>query len=225
MQNDAHVHALPLSLEYGGQSLTITPAVVETDRGLVLVDVGPEGAVGGLETHLESLGFSLEDVRLIVLTHHDGDHAGGLSELLTAVDATVATHRDEAPYVAGERDPIKGDDDRYPPVPIDLELVDGVRIPTLAGPMEVVETPGHSPGHISLQFSENRLLLAGDALVADGNESLSGPKPEFTPDMDRATESVGRLAELDVEQTLCYHGGYVEEGADRIAEIHADLRE
>lgn len=241
MQNDADVHALPLSLEYGGQSLTITPAAVETDRGLVLVDVGPEGAVGALETHLEGLGFSLADVRLIVLTHHDGDHAGGLSELLAAVDATVATHRDEAPYVTGERDPIKGGGDRYPPIPIDLELVDGVRIPTLAGPMEVVETPGHAPGHISLQFPENRLLLAGDALVADGGErldesrssselcsdgnALSGPKPEFTPDMERAIESVGRLAELDVGHTLCYHGGYVDEGSDRIAEIHAALRD
>ncbi|WP_306052312.1 MBL fold metallo-hydrolase [Natronococcus wangiae] len=91
--------------------------------------------------------------------------------------------------------------------------------------MAVLETPGHTPGHVSLTFPERDLLIAGDALVADGDEPLSGPKPEFTPDMERATESVGRLAELDVDGTLCYHGGYVEEGTDRIEEIYADSRE
>ncbi|GAB3675578.1 MBL fold metallo-hydrolase [Halopiger thermotolerans] len=216
------LHALPITVEYGGREVTFNPAVVETERGLVLIDVGPEGSVGYLETHVESLGYDLEDVWLALITHHDADHAGGLDDLLarTAGDVTVATHRDEAPYVSGEQDPIKGDgDDRYPPVPVDLELVEGVRIPTLAGPMEVLETPGHTPGHVSLYFPENDLLLAADALVAEG-DTLAGPRPEFTPDMDRALESVGKLADLEVEHTVCYHGGYVDAGGDRIREIY-----
>lgn len=225
MKNDARVHTLPLSLEYGSNQITVNPVAVETDRGLVLVDVGPEGVVDGLETHLESLGFSLEDVRLVLLTHHDGDHAGGLSELLAAVDAVVATHHEESPYITGERDPIKGDGDRYPPANVDLELTGGVRIPTLAGPMEIVETPGHAPGHVSLYFPEDGLLIAGDALVADEDEPLSGPKPEFTPDMDRALESVADLASLEIEHVVCYHGGYVDRGSERIREISADRRD
>ncbi|TYL39215.1 MBL fold metallo-hydrolase [Natronococcus pandeyae] len=222
---DPGVYVLPITVEYGGRELTINPAAVETDRGLVLIDVGPPGAVDGIRTHLREIGFGLEDIWLVLATHHDGDHVGGLAELLERIDPVVAAHHEEAPFITGEREPIKGDGDRYSPAPVDLELAGGVRIPTIAGSMTVLETPGHAPGHVSLHFSDHDLLLAGDALVADGNEPLSGPKPEFTPDMDRATESVGRLAELDVEQTLCYHGGYVEEGADRIAEIHADLRD
>ncbi|WP_254764654.1 MBL fold metallo-hydrolase [Natrinema marinum] len=231
MTETAGIHALPVTVEYGGRAITITPAVVETDRGLVLIDAGPEGTVGSLETHLTSLGYELTDIWLVVLTHHDGDHVGGLAELLERVDAVVATHREEAPYVSGERDPIKGDGDRYPPVGVDLELVDGVRIPTLGGPMEVVATPGHAPGHVSLYFPEGNLLIAGDALVADvgegtdGDGPLDGPKPHFTPDMDRATESVGSLAALEVDHTLCYHGGYVDQGSERIREIYERLRE
>ncbi|MFD1564211.1 MBL fold metallo-hydrolase [Haloarchaeobius amylolyticus] len=224
-EDDAGVHTLPITIEYGGRELTVTPVLVETNRGLVLCDVGPQGAVDGLETHLRSLGYDLEDIWLVVLTHHDGDHAGGLSELKERVDAVVATHHAEAPYVAGEREPIKGDGDRYPPVAVDIELADGVRIPTVAGPMEVVATPGHAPGHLSLYFPDGNLLVAGDALVADGGEPLAGPKPQFTPDMDRAIESVGTLAELEVDHTLCYHGGYVPEGSDRIREIYEQLRE
>ncbi len=224
MTESPGIHALPITVEYGGRSITITPAIVETDRGLVLLDVGPEGAVDSLATHLTSLGYELTDIWLVVLTHHDGDHAGGLAGLLERVDAVVATHRDEAPYVSGEREPIKGDGDRYPPVDVDLELVDEVRIPTLGGPMEVVATPGHAPGHMSLYFPESKLLIAGDALVADGDEPLDGPKPHFTPDMDRATESVGALAALEIDHTLCYHGGYVERGTDRIREIYEQRR-
>ncbi|WP_436344587.1 MBL fold metallo-hydrolase [Natronorubrum sp. FCH18a] len=220
---EAGVHALPITVDYGGRELTITPTLVETERGLILIDVGPEGAVEAVRTHLRSLGYELEDVWLVLLTHHDGDHAGGLTDLLEHVDAVVATHREEAPYVTGKRDPIKGDGDRYPPASVDLELTGGVRIPTLAGPMEVVDTPGHAPGHVSLYFPEGDLLLAGDALVADGDgdEPLSGPKPEFTPDMDRALESVADLAALEVEHVVCFHGGYVDSGNERIRAIAA----
>ncbi|WP_226006869.1 MBL fold metallo-hydrolase [Natrinema salinisoli] len=225
MQNDAGVHTLPITVEYGDREITVTPTAVETDRGLALLDVGPQGAVGGLETHLRSLGYELTDVWLVILTHHDADHAGGLAALLERVDAIVATHRDESAYVSGEEDPIKGDGDRYPPAHVDIELADEIRFPTLAGPMEVVATPGHSPGHVSLYFPDGSLLVAGDALVADGAEPLAGPKPHFTPDMDRAVESLGTLAQLEIEHTVCYHGGYADHGTERIREIRDQLEE
>ncbi|MEY7850724.1 MBL fold metallo-hydrolase [Natrarchaeobius sp. A-rgal3] len=220
-REDPGVHVLSLSVEHGGREFTVSPTAVETERGLVLIDAGPQGAVGSLHVHLESLGYELEDVWLVVLTHHDADHAGALATLLERTDAVVAAHRAETPFVTGERDPLKGseDDDRYPPVSVDFELAGGVRIPTLAGPMEVLETPGHTPGHVSIYFPEGELLVAGDALVADGDESLSGPKPEYTPEMDRALESVADLAELEIEHTICHHGGYAAAGTDRIREI------
>ncbi|MDQ2049585.1 MBL fold metallo-hydrolase [Natronolimnohabitans sp. A-GB9] len=218
-ERDVGVHTLPFTIEYDDRELTITPTVVETERGLVLIDVGPAGAVDAVRTHLRSLGYELEDIWLVLLTHHDRDHVGGLAELLESVDAVVATHREEAPYVTGERAPIKSDGDRYPSVDVDLELVEGVQIPTLAGSMEVLETPGHTPGHVSLLFPDDGLLLAGDALVADGDEPLSGPKPAFTADMDRALESLEALADRGIEHVVCYHGGYVDRGSDRIREI------
>jgi glyoxylase-like metal-dependent hydrolase (beta-lactamase superfamily II) len=218
------LHVLPITAEYGGRELTINPAVIESDRGLILVDVGPTGAVDGIRTHLRGLGFDLDDIWLVVVTHHDGDHVDGLADLLERIDPVVAAHREEAPFLTGERDLIKGTGEAFQPVSVDIELVDGVRLPTLVGPMTVVETPGHSPGHVSLYVDDHDLLIAGDALVADGEAPLSGPKPEFTPEMDRAVETVGRLAELPIEHTLCYHGGYVEAGSDRIAEIHRGLQ-
>ncbi len=219
------VHDLALTFDYGETDLTIHPVAVETPSGLLLVDVGLPGAREKVRDALAERDYDLDDVWAVLLTHHDGDHAGGLRELLEAVDATVLAHREEAPFVRGDRDPLKGTGDRYPPAPVDVELVDGVAFPTVAGRMIAVGTPGHAPGHLSLYFPDEALLVAGDALVADGDEPLSGPKPEFTPDMTTAVESVRRLAELSFDRVLCYHGGRAAVGDAYVGEIHASLGE
>lgn len=224
MNDDANVHALTMPVDMGGRTVSITPTAMETAGGLLLVDVGPEGATDRLETALADIGFGLTDVEQVVLTHHDADHAGGLAALRERTDVTVSAHRAEAPRVRGEAAPVKGSgDDRYPPVDVDEELTGGEAFRTRAGPLRVVETPGHTAGHVSLYLPDERLLLAGDALVADGEEPLSGPKPSYTVDMDDAADAVATLADLDVEHTICHHGGYVSVGTDRIREIATEL--
>ncbi len=215
------VYELPLTLDRGDRELTIHPAAVETDRGVVLVDVGFPGQADAIDAHLADANLGLDDVIAVAVTHQDGDHVAGLRDVVDRTDATVYAHRETAPYLDGREDPIKGGDDRYPPVDVDVQVVDGVGFRTAAGEMRVVHTPGHAPGHVSLHFPGERLLVAGDALTAE--DGLAGPKPEFTPDLDRATESVGHLADLDVDRVLCYHGGFVEAGSDRIAEIRDSM--
>jgi glyoxylase-like metal-dependent hydrolase (beta-lactamase superfamily II) len=217
------VYALPLEYEFMGEQRTITPAAVETDRGLVLVDAGLPSHVDAIEAHLSDAGFAVADVATVLVTHQDADHAGGLANIAARADAAVVAHVDDAPYIAGDCHPIKSEDgERYPSTPVDVEVVEGVRFRTAAGAMRVVATPGHTPGHISLYFPKQRLLLAADALTAE--EEFGGPNEPFTPEMETAVESIGRLAGLDVERTLCYHGGLVEHAPDRIDAIHDSLR-
>lgn len=221
------VHTLPIEFEFMGDDVTIHPVAVETDRGLVLIDAGLPTTLDQLDARLADAGFEVGDVDLVLLTHHDTDHAGGLAEVVERSGATVLAHTAETPYVDGREDPIKddGSDTQAPSVAVDVEVVDGVAVRTRAGPMRVVETPGHCPGHVSLYLAEERLLVSADALTATGGDGLAGPIPDFTPDMETAVDSVGRLAALDVDRVLCYHGGLVEEGSERIGEIHASLAE
>lgn len=214
------VHTLPLDFEWDGTTRTIHPAVVETASGLILVDTGLPDHVNSIDSLLTAAGFAFADVQLVVLTHQDVDHAGGLDAVRERSGATTLAHTADAPFIAGERELLKGGD--YPPVSVDIELVDGVTISTAAGPMRVVATPGHSPGHISLHLPDERLLIAGDAITAE--DAFDGPNEAATPDMARAIDSIGRLAELDVVRTLCFHGGLVEHDPDRIAAIHESLR-
>lgn len=218
------LHAFPQTIEYDGTENTIHPAAVETDKGVVLLDTGYPGLLDQIEDNLQAAGFDWADVRGVLISHQDGDHAGSLASVVDRTDATVYAHPLAAPYIDGREAPIKSPEgDRYPPAAVDVEVVDGVSFRTRAGPMDVRFTPGHAPGHLSLHFPEHRLLVAADALVAD-EDGLAGPSEEFTLEMDEALDSAAALADLEIDRTLCYHGGIVEEGAARIDEIVSSLR-
>lgn len=219
MSLPAGVHAL--AQPYGEDGVPIYPVAVETADGVILVDVGVPDNLDQLEADLAEFGATLEDVERVVVTHHDFDHTGALSDVVDRSGADVVTHVDEMAYVEGDEDLMKGGNAVYDPVPVDIGVTAGVRFRTEAGPMVVVETPGHTPGHISVYFPDERFLVSADALTAD--ERLRGPSEEFTPDMQLATESVGQLSELDVERTLCYHGGLVDAGTARIEDVYGDL--
>jgi len=216
------VYVLTQTLETDEGTRAFHPAAVETPRGVVLLDVGLPGQADAIAEELDAAGFDWGDIWAVLVTHQDGDHAGALATVVEETDAVVFAHETCAPYVDGRKEPIKGDGDRYPPVPVDVELVDGETFRTNAGPMRVVFTPGHAPGHVSLYFPDERLLIAADALTAD-DEGLQGPSEHFTLDMAEAAESVGELATLDVETVHCFHGGTVEADDERIAEIAASL--
>ena len=218
MEITENVYTLPVTIGSGEQSRTFTPTAVDTETGLILIDTTLPGHAAELEAALEAHGFGFDDVRLVVLTHHDGDHAGALTAVQAETDAPTVAHWAEAPYVDGRKFPIKSTDERYPSARVDIEAIDGVGFTTEDGPLEMVETFGHSVGHCSLYLPEEELLIAGDALTAADGE-LYGPAEQHTPELEQAMESVAMLGELDVSHTVCFHGGYVEQGSERIQEI------
>jgi len=205
-------------VEFTHEGRSFFAAALETPTGLTLVDTGLPGSADELEAVLDAAGFGLDDVTSVLLTHHDGDHAGGLAGLLERRSVPVLAHERCAPFVRGERDPIKGSGERYPPAPVTVELVGGETLDTEAGPARVVHTPGHAPGHLALHFPAERFLITGDALTASDGE-VSGPVPEMTPDLPEAERSVRKLAGLDVRKTLSYHGGEAETDPEEIASL------
>jgi glyoxylase-like metal-dependent hydrolase (beta-lactamase superfamily II) len=95
--------------------------------------------------------------------------------------------------------------------PVDPRPLQGGEVLPILGGLEVVHTPGHTPGSICLYARAHRLLIVGDVLqVIRGRISL--PSHLFTEDMPAARRSIARLAELDVD-TICFahfpdwHGG------------------
>jgi glyoxylase-like metal-dependent hydrolase (beta-lactamase superfamily II) len=213
------LHALELAYERAGEDVLVHPTCVETRRGLMLFDCGLPESLGQMETQLAAIDESLDQVVRVLVTHQDADHAGALNELVTRTGAQTLAHVDDAPYIDGRKRPLGTDDEhRYPPAPIDMGVVGGERLRTKAGPAHLVHTPGHTPGHLSIYFPRDKLLIAGDALVAEAGR-LTGPRPAYTPDLGAAYESLAMLADLDIERVHCFHGGTVDADDGRIEAI------
>jgi len=224
MELASGVYGLTVESEFEGRTLEIHPVAVETPRGLLLLDVGLPECVPDLCAALDAEGLSLDDVWAVVVTHQDLDHAGCLAEVIEEVGVVVATHEAEAPYLEGDAELVKSTEDRpieLAPVIVDLQLVGGETFATATGPMQVVETPGHAPGHTSYHFPAADLLVSADALNVVDDE-LVGPREDATPDLDTAWESVETLADLDFDETYCFHGGHVDAGTDRLAALLAE---
>ena len=153
------------------------------------------------------------------------NHVGSLHAMAEASSAQVLAHQVEAAFIDGSQPPrfvrpevLERESEFRPlveslrPTRVDQLLTDGERL-DLAGGIRVVSTPGHTPSHLCLYLERSRTLIAGDALIAYRGR-VYGPSSKFSADLHRARESVRKLAELDVQAIVCYHGGVVDDDAD-----------
>ena len=171
-----------------------------------IVDTGTSGSAGDIEATLAALGSRCEDVGHVIATHSHGDHVGSLAAVLEAApDATGYCGAGDLAAISAPRDLVAvGNGD------------------AIFG-LQVIETPGHTPGHISLLDAATSTLLTGDALNgSDGG--VIGPNAQFTPDMATAIASVGILAGYEYETIYFGHGEPVlTGGAAAVAALAAQL--
>ncbi|MGI9605334.1 MAG: MBL fold metallo-hydrolase [Acidimicrobiales bacterium] len=170
----------------------VSAYVLARGSEIAIVDTGFAGSSTQIETALSTLGAGWGDVNDVVLTHLHNDHVGGLPEILDLSPTATAW--------AGEADVSRIS------APRDIEpLNDGDEVFGL----QVIATPGHTPGHISVLDPDAGFLVAGDSMNESGGMVL-GPNPSFTPDMDTANASVKRLAERSFETVVFGHGSPIE---------------
>ena len=75
--------------------------------------------------------------------------------------------------------------------------------------IEIISTPGHMPGHISIYHKESKSLIAGDALVVENGELVIA-LPQYTLDIEGAKRSIKKFLDYDIDRIICYHGGVYE---------------
>lgn len=172
------------------------------DGEAVVVDTGVAGSADDIEAALSETGHGWGDVGHLILTHKHPDHVGSVEEVLTrAGEATVYAGAEDIPAITAPREI--------------TAVGDGQSVLDL----EIVATPGHTPGHISVLDRQASVFVAGDALVtADGRAAL--PVAEFSEDMDEALSSVEKIAGIGFDTLYVGHGEPVASGAgDQVAEL------
>jgi glyoxylase-like metal-dependent hydrolase (beta-lactamase superfamily II) len=222
--NSVYVLPIPRSPQEADSYLNLT-LVADEENGNTLIDTGLPDQTEAIGDALGEAGIGVRDLRRIIFTHQDLDHVGSGAALVRQSGARVLAHPADVPYIEGRLRPLKPTPEmleqrphmrevleRLEPVGVDEHLENGTHL-DLAGGTRVISTPGHTPGHISLYLERSKILIAGDALTAEGGY-LNGPNPSVTLDMQTAIQSIQRLADLDISTVVCYHGGVVSEDAN-----------
>lgn len=169
-----------------------------------LVDTGVAGSSAAIEASLGEIGLGWDAVAHVVLTHHHGDHQGSLGEVIQRAPGAMA-------YAGTE----------------DVAAISGAPSVTAVGDgdavlgLQIINTPGHTAGSISVLDPTAGVLVAGDALRVDGGKP-GLPGAQFTVDMDEAKRSIVKLGALSFETLLPGHGDPIESGAaGLVAELGA----
>ena len=184
-------------------------AFLLTEDRLTLIDAGMVGSRRRIARYVARIGRSIEELDLIVCTHGHPDHIGGVAELSGAGVEVMMHPADLDGLRLGIREVVasrsRGHLIQYltrPPSDA-TPLLDGQILPLLGG-LEVIHTPGHTPGSVCLYAARDRLLFSGDVLqVIRGR--LTFASALFSHDMAEARSSVERLAALEVETIAFSH--------------------
>jgi glyoxylase-like metal-dependent hydrolase (beta-lactamase superfamily II) len=206
-----HVHAFLLD---DGTGLTLIDTMYDDDARVVL-------------EYISRLGKRPAELQQIILTHAHKSHLGGLAALKHASGATVYSHEWEADIIAGKRPAERVGLFPKPPLAVyhlqaglalglghhapcevDQSLATGDHV----GPLEVVPTPGHTPGSLSFWWPERRALFCGDVVVTW--PTLAPGWPGLTLDEAGNLQSARQLTDFGSAELLCVgHGEPIVTGA------------
>jgi len=206
---DCHIYLVD-----GGDELTLIDCGMASGDSL-------ERILGNVRTE----GLDPEKISKVIVTHYHMDHAGGAARFRERLGVEVVAPADAAPALrTGDERAVALDvakaagfyaaDYHFQPVEVAREVNEGDRIPVGKLELEVIETPGHCDGHVSLLLRgrERRYLFAGDAVFSGGRVVLQNI---HDCSIQKSAASIAKLARLEFDALLPGHAAICLEGGVR----------
>lgn len=241
------VYQLPLPLPFRDLE-NVNVYLIHENDGSLLIDTGvdTEESFNSLKKQLDEIGTKIEDISRIISTHCHGDHYGMAGRLKRLSRADISLHYLEKDLIASmrtrERDftqlnrmllmngappfepsrmlPRDSTGRRMPKETTpDTTLKGGETVTINSFRFQVIWTPGHSPGHISLYEPDKKLLFSGDFILPGITPNISlGPQSNTNP-LGSYVNSLNAIKQLDVSLVLPAHGDPFKDMRRRVEEI------
>ncbi|MCB0034534.1 MAG: MBL fold metallo-hydrolase [Anaerolineales bacterium] len=183
------------------------------EDGLTLIDTGMPRKQDDIMAYVRQIGRDPSEIKRILITHADIDHAGSLAAVQKVTSAAVHVSAASAELIA------KGTSPKHNFWPMDFfsrfwkyqalskrvqVLNEGDSLPVLGG-LEVLNTPGHTMDHISFFSPSTGIALIGDEFSTRKN-TLSTSPPMISADSAAVATSGRKLFNLNITLFACGHG-------------------
>ena len=229
------MEVITLDLKFRDVPRALASFLVLAPNGPVLIETGPGSTTSRLEISLSENGFSVEDIKHVMITHLHLDHSGAAG-WLASKGATIYIHWRAAQHLV---DPsrllasarrIYGDamHDMWGvtlPVSKDRihELKDGEDVLVNDMTVSVTEARGHSNHHHVLRIGDVAFVGDVGGIRIPGKQfvTLPAPPPEF--DLGQWQISLARLRELNLRKMYCTHFGIVDDINIHIDQLVSEL--
>ena len=161
------------------------------DPGHITTPYYREPGFESVAKEMEKDGLEASAIGLVVLTHSHTDHCEAAKMIRGRNRALVALHEAEEGFYQRSGGTV---DFCLQEGELELGKADKMKL-------NIYHSPGHSPGHITIFWPAEKVLIAGDVVFyrSTGRFDLLGGSIELL------RQSIGRLAELDIEYLLCGH--------------------
>jgi glyoxylase-like metal-dependent hydrolase (beta-lactamase superfamily II) len=219
------------------------------DDGCLMIDTGwnSSKALKSMKEQLNEIGLDFEDISRVIITHTHADHYGLTGRLKEETDLDISVHRLEKEALESRQEDLKEmmqrteqwfrrhgvPSESFPthritpserrrfrnPTMPDSTLNGDESIPVGDFNLELVWTPGHSPGHICLYERSRKILFSGDHVLPGITPNISlQPQSDGNP-LGDFLDSLRNLKQLDVDMVLPAHEHIFTDLQERIDKI------
>ena len=192
---------------YGVGSYDLSVFLITTDDGHILINTGLRDSTQMIRNNIESLGFRLEDVKILLTQQAHWDHTAALAEIKEITGAEIwATVRDARVLEdGGFSDPHFGGRESFRPVDVDKIIRDGEVIRLGELELTVHHHPGHTEGSSSYSMAvigedeeEYNVLVANMGTINNGKNLTVDPTYNGVAEDFIATYEKQKQLEVDV---------------------------
>jgi len=177
----------------------------------ILIDTGMPGLEDKILKEIESFNVSVQDIKKILLTHHDVDHIGNAKKLQEATGAQLWAPKEDIPYIIGAKN--------RPGIKRIIQAIVHPKKPTIFdsykenqcfGEIKVIRAPGHTPGHSIFQY--RNVLFTGDLFKVQKGKFQPMPK-YMNWNNEEVKKSISIIKDLKYDWICPSHGNPIHRGA------------